>query len=343
MKVLVGMSGGVDSSMAACLLKEAGYEVEGLSLVLRKAEEETAVEDAARTAAYIGIPHTTLDIRKAFREKVIEPFVGSYTEGLTPNPCIFCNRHIKFPFLLKEAGKRGAEFIATGHYAKIEHPRYPQGGSVLKKGVDTKKDQSYVLYALGQNVLERLMLPLGDYTKKDVRAKAKELGLPASERPESREICFIKDRDYAGFIEKLFTGVSGPVLDMHGKTIGTHKGIHRYTIGQRKGLGVSSPYPLYVTGIDSVNNAVHVGPKDAAMLREFIVGDLNWLVPRKKDFGAMVKVRSTMQAQPALIHLETKDTLRVLYDTPQWAPAAGQSAVFYDGDTVIGGGVIRGQ
>lgn len=347
--VLVGMSGGVDSSMAACLLKEAGYRVEGLSFVLWEARARTdpttccslqAIEDAARTAAHIGIPHSSLDVRGAFIERVIEPFVESYTRGLTPNPCILCNLHIKFPFLLREAERRKADFIATGHYARVD----PTGkAAVLRKGVDPRKDQSYVLYVLRQEELARLLLPLGGFTKQDIRQRARALGLPASERPESQEICFIEHRNYFKFIDKLspVAGTPGPLLDPDGNTIGTHRGIHNYTIGQRKRLGAHSPTPLYVTRIDILRNAVSVGPREAAMFKEFLVRDVNWLIPRRESFKASVKVRSTMQEKPATVYPLTGERVRVVYDSPQWAPAPGQSAVFYDGDAVVGGGTIE--
>jgi tRNA-specific 2-thiouridylase len=348
MKVLVGMSGGVDSSMTAHLLKEAGYEVEGLSLVLfetRGRKSPTAcctleaLGDAAKTARHIGIPHSTLDVRDAFIEKVVEPFIESYRRGLTPNPCILCNQHIKFPFLLEEARRRGAEFIATGHYARVDRSG---DGPLLKKGVDERKDQSYVLYVLTHEILSALLLPLGGWTKDEIRKKAHEMGLPAAEREESQEICFVEDRDYPRFISTV-TGSEekpGPIIDERGNELGKHGGIHRYTLGQRKGLGISSPTPLYVTGIDAEKNIVYVGPREAATAREFTVADINWLVPKGGEFGADVKVRSTMPAQPALV-TPAGQIVRVTFDEPQWAPAPGQAAVFYDADTVVGGGVIE--
>ncbi len=341
------MSGGVDSSMTAYLLKEAGYEVEGLSLVLFETRGKKtptacctleALGDAAKTARHIGIPHSTLDARDAFIEKVITPFVDAYTRGVTPNPCVLCNRYIKFPFLLSEAKKRGAEFIATGHYARVDR----NGSAILlKKGIDPKKDQSYVLYVLDKDVLNVLLLPLGDYTKDEIRARAREMELPAAYRAESQEICFVEDRDYPGFISTITEAkdAPGPIIGAAGRTVGTHKGIHHYTIGQRKGLGISSPEPLYVTNIDVEKNTLHVGPKEAAMKREFTVGDINWLLKRNEDFTADVKVRSMMQARPALVR-PAGGKVTVIYDMPQWAPAPGQAAVFYEGDTVIGGGVI---
>ncbi len=346
-KVLIGMSGGIDSSVAAYLLKEKEYEVEGLSLTLWEATERTnfktccslqAVEEASKTAHHIGIPHSTIDARDNFIEKVIEPFINYYTEGLTPNPCILCNRHIKFPILMREAEKRGAEYIATGHYARVESEK-----SLLKKGIDPKKDQSYVLYILRQEELKKLILPLGQCRKDEVRMLAKRLNIPAAKRAESQEICFIEDRNYFKFIEKLspLAGKPGPIVDMNGKAIGTHKGIHMYTIGQRKGMGIAYREPLYVVKIDGLRNTVYVGNKEAAKRKEFFVEDTSWILPpSSRTFKASVRVRSMMKDESATLSL-LEGVVNVLYDNPQWAPAPGQSAVFYNEDTVIGGGIIK--
>lgn len=410
-KVIVGMSGGVDSSVAAFFLREKGYEVEGLSFILwenrRNNDFKTccslqAVEEASKTARYIGIPHYISDVKDDFVEKVIEPFVNAYAAGLTPNPCILCNRFIKFPLLMREAEIRGAEFIATGHYAKIEpeksivnshqsftpvsNDQYPMINNkssnflpvtryLLKKGIDQKKDQSYVLYILNQEQLKKLILPLGYYTKNDVRQIARDLRLPAAKRAESQEICFVEDRNYFKFIEKLspLVGKPGPIIDMAGNVIGTHKGIHTYTLGQRRRLGIAQKKPLYVVKIDPLKNAVYVGSQETAKKNEFYVDDINWIIPpdsllsplAKEDeerlkgnkvrfLKASVKFRSTMKEEPAkiyffntqnpttipLMHYASFQTVRVVFDRPQWAPASGQSAVFYDGDKVIGGGII---
>ena len=349
-KVLVGMSGGVDSSVTAHLLMQQGYEVEGLSFILWEARNRSsfttccsleAVNSASRTAEKLGVRHTAVDVRGEFIEKVIGPFVEAYSKGMTPNPCILCNRYVKFPFLLREADKIGAEYIATGHYAKVIQSSEFSDPALLK-GIDPKKDQSYFLYVLGQATLDRLLLPLGDYRKEDIRSIARALGLAAADRPESQEICFIEDKNYFKFIEKLspVAGAPGPIHDMKGNVLGTHKGIYCYTIGQRKGLGISSLEPHYVTKIDSLRNAICVGSQEEAKIRGIFVDEVNWiLAPKESFFRATVKVRSMMEARPASVEILNEGAL-VFFDEPQWAPAPGQSAVFYDEDAVIGGGII---
>ncbi len=347
-RVVVGMSGGVDSSVSAYLLKQRGLEVMGVSFNLWEAREKdragaccslAAGNSAAGTAAILGISHSSIDVRQLFIERVVEPFVASYLTGLTPNPCILCNRHIKFPLLLREAERLGAGAIATGHYARVERTGKRK---VLRQGVDPKKDQSYVLYALRSEELARLVLPLGELRKSEVRAVAADLSLPAADRPESQEICFIEDNDYARFIELLAPEAVQPGLIMtcDGRTVGRHRGLFRYTLGQRKGLGISSPEPLFVTGMDTAANLLYVGSREEALLREFRVADLNWLDEPTASFRAGVKVRSMMDPKPAFVQVEA-DTAFVRFDEAQWAPAPGQAAVFYDGDRVLGGGSIE--
>lgn len=359
-RVIVGMSGGVDSSVTAYLLKNQGYEVQGVSFILYEARlrktftgccSMEAINDARRTAEHIGISHTEIDLRDEFMAHVIEPFIEAYSKGITPNPCILCNRHIKFPYLLKMADEKGADFIATGHYARVESAqgaRVKGQGCLLKKGLDAKKDQSYVLYILRHEELNRLILPLGEKTKDEVRDIARGLNLPAAKRPESQEICFIEDRNYFKFLEKLAEHKEGDIIDIEtGNVLGRHKGVHLYTIGQRKRLGIAAGRPLFVAKIDASKNTIYVGQKEKAMIRDFGVKDINWLIPEYRiqntecrDFRATVKVRSMMNDEPATVLIMDSNAVKVIYDEPQWAPAPGQSAVFYDGDVVIGGGVI---
>jgi tRNA-specific 2-thiouridylase len=371
MKVIVGMSGGVDSSVAAYVLKAEGYEVEGVSFILgdRRAGNNTSsgccppesILCAQKSARHMGIPHTVVDLEEEFSKHVIAPFINAYLSGLTPNPCVLCNSRIKFSHLNGIAEARGAAFIATGHYARIsrnasfsmsrgdDSSRRTVLRPFLLKGIDTRKDQSYVLYVLTHNLLGRLILPLGGKIKDEVREIAREIGLTYPGRQESREICFVGGKDYVGFLEKAAKGVEGPIIEAEtGKVLGRHRGIHSYTIGQRKGLGIAAGRPLYVVGIDPFEKAVFVGTKDAAKERGFLVREVNWLIPPSESggarecstFRATVKIRSTMKDESATLSFINGNEVYVLFDEPQWAPAPGQSAVFYDGEFVTGGGVI---
>jgi len=391
MKVLVAMSGGVDSSVAAYLLKEKGHDVIGLSFELwDKRDLKTSgvccsietIELARSVAHNLGIEHYTVDVRDAFYRYVIEEFCGSYIKGATPNPCILCNKYIKFDFLLKKAEELGAEAVATGHYARITRqgsgridsiPRIRGQGSekkgqssesqeikhsgasiirdtdngryLLKKGIDPKKDQSYFLYVMSQDELSKTMFPLGEMTKEQTRGIAGDAGLVTALRPESQEICFVGDDNYAHFIRELAPEAfrPGPVIDSNGKVVGEHKGIMFYTIGQRRGLGISSLKPLYVAGIDHHNNTITVGSKEDSMKKNLIVRDLNWISMGELPgpLRADVKIRSTMKEVPSTISPEMNNMVKIEFDEPQWAPARGQSAVFYHDDTVIGGGIIE--
>ncbi|RJQ56963.1 MAG: tRNA 2-thiouridine(34) synthase MnmA [Nitrospiraceae bacterium] len=371
MKVIVAMSGGVDSSVAAYLLKKQGHEVTGLSFELWDRRDlqgsnvccsvET-IELAKAVAKRVGIEHYTVDVRDAFYTHVIEGFCEAYLDGITPNPCILCNKYIKFDFLLQKAGELGAELVATGHYARIERGerreargkgekiqdskfKIQEARYSLLKGIDSKKDQSYVLYVMKQEELSKTLFPLGGLRKENTRDIAKELGLETALRPESQEICFVGNEKYIDFI-KGFAPESlnpGPVVNMEGKVLGEHKGIAFYTIGQRKRLGISSLKPHYVVRIDRVKNTVVVGSKVDAMVKNFRVTALNWISvdTLAGPVRASVKVRSAMKEAPAILTPEKDGGVFVGFDEPQWAPAPGQSAVFYDDDIVLGGGIIR--
>ncbi|MBI5674668.1 MAG: tRNA 2-thiouridine(34) synthase MnmA [Nitrospirae bacterium] len=346
------MSGGVDSSVAAYMLKKDGYEVIGLSFELwdkRDAKKLSTccsletVEIAKSAAVTLGIEHYTVDVRDAFYRYVIEDFCDSYIAGATPNPCILCNKHIKFDFLLRKAEAIGADVIATGHYARVITS--DNSRTLLKKGVDSRKDQSYVLYVMTQAQLLKTVFPLGNMRKEETRALAKEVGLESALRPESQEICFVGDGNYTDFVRDFAPEAlkPGPVIDIEGKVVGTHKGIAFYTIGQRKRIGVSSLKPLYVAHIDRVKNIITVGSREDAMRKSLRVKELNWISVEtlSEAVRAGVKIRSTMKEEPATITPEGDKTVIVEFDEPQWAPASGQSAVFYNGELVVGGGVIE--
>jgi tRNA-specific 2-thiouridylase len=362
MKVIIAMSGGVDSSVAAYLLKKEGHDVIGLSFELwdkrdlKSSNVCCSVEtiELARSVAHsLGIEHYTVDVRDAFYKHVIEDFCSSYIKGETPNPCILCNKYIKFDFLMKKAMEFGADFVATGHYARIERDQRsavsdqqsPVTRHLLLKGIDPKKDQSYVLYVMTQEELSKTLFPLGELTKEKTRDIAKELGLATALRPESQEICFVGDEKYVDFI-KSFSPESlqpGNIIDTEGKIIGEHTGIAFYTIGQRKRLGISSLKPHYVAHIDRGKNTIIAGSKEDAMVKSFNVKDLNWIAIESlsSSMKVNVKIRSMMKEAPATISPAENDRVLVEFEEAQWAPAPGQSAVFYDNDVVIGGGVIE--
>jgi len=366
-KVVVAMSGGVDSSVAAYLLKKQGFEVIGLSFELWDYRDITprnvccsveTIQIAREVAKKLNIEHYTIDVRDAFYHYVIEEFCNSYASGITPNPCILCNKFIKFKFLHKKAEELGAQAVATGHYARIKYSnelivtskdkdsllatRYS-----LLKGIDPKKDQSYVLYVMTQEELSKTVFPLGELRKDETRGIAVELGLAAAIRPESQEICFIDSGRYIDFIKNFVPKAltTGPIVNQKGDVLGEHKGIAFYTIGQRKRLGISSLEPYYVTAINKHNNTIVVGSREDAMRKRFKVKELNWVSidSLNEQVRAKVKIRSTMKEDAAVITPADNQTVLVEFDTPQWAPAPGQSAVFYDGDIVIGGGVIEGR
>jgi tRNA-specific 2-thiouridylase len=357
MKVVVAMSGGVDSSVTAALLKEDGYQVIGATMQIWPSNDLAkeahkfggccgfdAVSEAKSVAHSIGIPHYVMNFRKEFAQKVITNFCREYSLGRTPNPCIRCNEHIKFDSLLNRAKELDADFIATGHYARIEHDEV-NDRYILKKGVDRGKDQSYVLYMLSQNQLKHALMPLGVFTKEKVRQIAREMGLSVADKAESQEICFIPDGNYSRFLKEYMQEMvkPGPILDREGNTLGEHRGILFYTIGQRKGLGISAEEPLYVVAIDRGRNAIIVGSKEDVCSDELIAADINWIARQspKQPLQLKAKIRYRHREADAFITSISSREAHVKFKQPQMAIAPGQAIVFYDNDTVVGGGTIE--
>ena len=352
-RVVVAMSGGVDSSVAAALLKEAGYQAIGVTMQIWPKDRHGdklegccgigAVEDARRVAYKLGIPHYVMDFRGIFEQKVIADFCREYSRGRTPNPCVRCNQHIKFDALRQRAAGLGADFIATGHYARIEADE-AAGRYILSKGVDRHKDQSYFLYTLNQEQLSHILMPVGDFTKGRVRELASEMGLPVASKSESQEICFIPDDDYPRFLQDYIpqAAMPGPIMDEEENILGTHHGILSYTVGQRKGLGIASREPLYVTAIEPERNAVIVGNKQAAYSHELIASEMNWITITELQQPIITKasIRYRHPEAEAQVSPLGEGKVYVKFKEPQSAITPGQAIVFYDGETVIGGGTI---
>ena len=346
--IFAAMSGGVDSSVVAHLLLRAGYDVTGATMTLYRPDGETGetqdVRDARAVCATLGIPHRVYDLGDAFCRAVIDDFVAVYEAGGTPNPCVVCNKHLKFGALLDAALRDSADGIATGHFARVA--RDPSGRYLLKKALDESKDQSYVLWQLSQDVLSHVLLPLGEMKKTDVRLLADGLGLVTAHKSDSQDICFVPDGDYAAFIRR-YTGrvpEAGDYVDEEGRVLGRHKGLIHYTVGQRKGLGISLGAPMFVGAKDPATNRVTLTTNDRLFRRTIHLSDLNLIAADRLDdpIRAEVKIRYAHKASPATVIQTGEHTATVVFDEPQRAPAIGQSAVFYDGDTVIGGGIIVG-
>ncbi len=344
-KALIAMSGGVDSSVAAHLMQLGGFECIGATMRLCDGltPPTTGVEDARNVANRLKLPFYVFDHTALFREKVVEEFIHCYEQGGTPNPCLYCNRHLKFDALLQEAEALGCQYIVTGHYARIEQDA-ATGRYLLKKAADTAKDQSYFLSCLTQHQLAHTKFPLGGMTKEQVREIALKQGFVNAKKRDSQDICFIPDGDYRTFMER-YTGrvyPKGDYLDLEGKVVGTHAGAVGYTIGQRKGLGIALGEPVYVCSKDMTANTVTVGPDAALYSNILLAKDWNWIsIPELTEpLRCKARVRYRHTEQPATVYPEANGIARVEFDEPQRAITPGQTVVLYDGDTVIGGGTI---
>jgi tRNA-specific 2-thiouridylase len=348
------MSGGVDSSTAATLLKEEGYEVIGATMCIGTTDRARGgparccgvadIEDARRVALQLDIPFYVFHLKEEFEKAVIEYFCEAYANGKTPNPCILCNEKVKFGSFLKKALDLKADFIATGHYARLEFDQ-SIGRYLLKRGVDQKKDQSYVLFSLVQDQFRHTLFPLGQFRKEEVRKKALQCGLRVHDKPESQEVCFIQESSYHSFlserIEKSFE--PGPFVDKKGNILGKHKGIPFYTVGQRKGLRLAKGKPFYVIGIDRGRNTIIIGGEEEVYGDTFLVDSVNWIVEQKRVplHHTQVKIRYNHPGSAARISPKGESDWEVKFKSPQKAITPGQAAVFYDGDTVLGGGWIK--
>jgi tRNA-uridine 2-sulfurtransferase len=357
MRIVVAMSGGVDSSVAAALLAREGHEVIGLSMQLYDHSDREVrdgqvrfgscctiddLHDARRVAARIGIPHYIVNFERQFADQVVSNFVREYVAGRTPIPCVHCNGDLKFATLAERAAALNAKYVATGHYARVE--RDPHTGAYrLLRGLDPAKDQSYFLFTLDQHQLAHAMFPVGALEKAAVREQARELGLPVSDKPDSHEICFVTDGDHAAFLERQGANVQpGQIRDVNGEVVGRHDGVHRFTVGQRKGLGLSSPIPLYVVGIDASARTVTVGPRESLERVSLQASGVNWIAGTPASDGTRVtaRIRHRHREAAASVHPGPDATVEVTFDEPQHAVAPGQAVVFYQGESVLGGGWI---
>jgi tRNA-specific 2-thiouridylase len=356
-RVIVGMSGGVDSSVTAGLLAEQGYDVIGITLNLWPDQKDEpwnaredaccalgAVEDARRVADRLGIRYYVMNFRETFEEKVIKDFVREYARGRTPNPCVRCNQFIKFDALLAKAALFGADYVATGHYARVEQDA-ESGRWLLRKAADPSKDQSYVLYVMTQDRLEHALFPLGALSKAETRRLAEAWRLPVANKPESQDICFVPYKRYGEFLERHAPESlqTGPIVDTAGQRVGTHQGIALHTVGQRRGLGLATKEPRYVTGLDSATNTVFVGGLDDLLRVECTLEDVNWvkIADPAGPLRTSARIRYRAELVPATVFAEPGARARVVFDEPQRAVTPGQAVVFYEGEYVLGGGTIE--
>lgn len=353
-KVVVGMSGGVDSSVAAYLLQQQGYDVIGVTMEIWQREDSclteaeggccglSAVEDAGRVAAKLGIPYYVMNFKDVFKKHVIDDFINEYMAGRTPNPCIVCNRKVKWEAMLKRSLDIGADYIATGHYSRIE--RLQNGRYAVKRSVTDKKDQTYALYSLTQEQLKHTIMPVGEYTKEEIRGIAEKIGLNVASKPDSMEICFVPDKDYAGFIEKSIDRPvpEGDFVDTSGNVIGRHKGIIHYTVGQRKGLNLAMGYPVFVTAIEPGTNRVVIGKDGDVYTDRLTAARLNHMSEERfcEDKIYMGKIRYNHKGTKCKVRYINDDTIECIFLEPVRAVTPGQSLVLYDGDYIAGGGVI---
>lgn len=349
---MLGMSGGVDSSVAAQILLNQGYEVIGVTMQIWQDDSKncegtccslSAVEDARSVANKLGIPYYVMNYKDIFKEKVIDYFIEEYKKGRTPNPCIACNKFLKFDLMLKKAISMGIDYVATGHYAIIEFDK-DKGRFLLKKSQYAQKDQSYVLYNFTQEQLARTLMPIGAYPKEEVRKMAQSAGFTSvAAKPDSQEICFIDDNDYAGYISQKIKVSPGNFIDIEGNKLGEHKGIVHYTVGQRKGLGISFGKPMYVLEIDAKSNTIVLGDEDNLFKKNLIAKNVNFISVEKLDkpMKATAKIRYLAKEADATLYPEGENSIKLTFDTAQRAITPGQAVVFYDGDIVVGGGTIE--
>lgn len=352
-RVVVGMSGGVDSSVAAWLLKEQGYEVIGVTMQIWQSEEQalmeneggccglSAVEDARRVAAALDIPYYVMNFKDVFHDKVIAPFISAYRAGKTPNPCILCNRYVKWEALLNRSLEIGADYIATGHYARVR--KLPNGRYAVANSATAAKDQTYALYSLTQEQLSRTLMPVGDYTKEQIRSIAERENLPVAHKPDSQEICFVTDQDYAGYIEKNsdYEPHPGCFVDLSGNVLGQHKGIIHYTVGQRKGLGIAFGHPMFVVSIRPETNEVVLGTGDEVFSDTLYATDINYMAESVFEQGERVlaKIRYSHAGDFCWLYPEA-ECVKCVFEKPQRAITPGQAVVFYKEGIVVGGGTI---